>query len=136
MVWQEFPLTSSGLDNWPPEDEQSIAEMAQIAASFIERRQHHVSLLLWSGGNEQMGDLEGRKTGMGKPCDLTHPMLKRLRRGGARSWIPTRRYIPTSPLRPARQRQPGGLRQGPALGGARRRGAGHAGGCRAVLGGG
>jgi beta-mannosidase len=99
MVWQEFPLTSSGLENWPPEDEESIAAMARIATSFIERRRHHVSLLLWSGGNEQQGDLEGRKTGMGKPCDLTHPMLKRLGEV-AQALDPTRRYIPTSPLGP------------------------------------
>jgi len=99
MVWQEFPLTSSGLENWPPEDEESIAAVAQIAASFIKRRRHHVSLLLWSGGNEQMGDLDGRKTGMGKPCDLTHPMLKRLREV-VQECDPRRRYIPTSPCGP------------------------------------
>lgn len=99
MVWQEFPLTSSGLGNWPPEDERSISEMAAIAASFIERRQHHVSLLLWSGSNEQMGDMEGRKTGMGKPCDISHPMLKRLGET-ARQLDPARRYIPTSPCGP------------------------------------
>ena len=99
MVWQEFPLTSSGLENWPPEDEESIAAVAAIAASFIERRRHHVSLLLWSGGNEQMGDPEGRKTGMGKPCDLTHPMLKRLQEV-VRELDPHRRYIPTSPCGP------------------------------------
>ena len=99
MVWQEFPLTSSGLDNWPPEDEASIAAMAEIAASFIRRRRHHVSLLMWSGGNEQMGDLEGNKTGMGKPCDLTHPMLARLQEV-VRELDPRRRYIATSPLGP------------------------------------
>lgn len=99
MVWQEFPLTSSGLENWPPEDEQSLAEMARIAASFVERRRHHVSLLMWGGGNEQQGDLEGRKTGMGKPCDLNHPMLKRLGEV-VRALDPTRRYVPTSPYGP------------------------------------
>lgn len=99
MVWQEFPLTSSGLENWPPEDEVSIADMTGIAASFIERRRHHVSLLLWSGGNELMGDLEGRKTGMGKPCDGNHPMLKRLQEV-VQKLDPKRRYIPTSPSGP------------------------------------
>ena len=99
MVWQDFPLTSSGLDNWPPEDETSIAAMTAIATSFIERRRHHVSLLLWSGGNEQMGDLDGRKTGVGKPCDLSHPMLKRLGEV-VQKLDPKRRYIPTSPCGP------------------------------------
>ena len=99
MVWQEFPLTSSGMENWPPEDEQSIMQMEEIARSFIERRRHHVSLLMWSGGNELMGDLEGRKSGMGKPCDAEHPMLKRLLKV-AQELDPKRRTIPTSPSGP------------------------------------
>jgi beta-mannosidase len=111
MVWQEFPLTSSGLDNWPPEDEQSLAELAGIAASFIERRRHQVSLLMWGGGNEQMGDLEGRKTGMGKPCDLSHPMLKRLGEV-VQELDPTRRYVPTSPLGPRSNANPAEFGQG------------------------
>ena len=99
MVWQEFPLTSSGLDNWPPEDEDSINAVAEIARSFIVRRRHHVSLLLWSGGNELQGDLEDHKYGMGKPCDLNHPMLKRLQEV-AQALDPGHRYIPTSPSGP------------------------------------
>ena len=99
MVWQEFPITSSGIENWPPEDENAIAEMARIARSFIERRQHHASLILWSGSNEQQGSLDGAKTGAGKPCDLSHPMLRRL--GEIVDELdPGRRYIPTSPLGP------------------------------------
>ncbi len=99
MVWQEFPITSSGLENWPPEDDDSIDAMAEIAAAFIRLRRHHVSLLMWSGSNEQMGDLEGNKRGMGKPCDLSHPMLRRLGEV-ALALDPRRRYIPTSPLGP------------------------------------
>jgi len=111
MVWQEFPLTSSGLENWSPEDAESIEEMATIAASFIERRRHHVSLLLWSGGNEQMGDLQGNKTGMGKPCDLSHPMLKRLQEVVA-ELDPKRRYIPTSPCGPRASADPADFGKG------------------------
>jgi beta-mannosidase len=99
MVWQEFPLTSSGLDNWPPEDDASIDAVAEIARSFIARRQHHVSLLLWSGGNELMGDMQGNKWGMGKPCDLSHPMLKRLQQV-VLTLDPGHRYIATSPSGP------------------------------------
>ncbi len=99
MVWQEFPLTSSGIDNWPPEDEDSINALAEIARTFILRRRHHVSLLLWSGGNELQGDLEGHKYGMGKPCDLNHPMLKRLQEV-TQALDPGHRYIPTSPSGP------------------------------------
>jgi beta-mannosidase len=99
MVWQEFPLTSSGIENWPPEDDTSIAGMVEIAESFIERRQHHVSLTMWSGGNEQQGDLDCSKIGVGKPCDLSHPMLKRLQKV-VDEHDPGRRYIPTSPCGP------------------------------------
>ena len=99
MVWQEFPLTSSGLENWPPEDEESITAMAEIARSFIQRRQHHASLILWSGGNELQGDMEGRKTGTGRPCDAQHPMLMRLQEV-VLTLDPGRRYIPTSPSGP------------------------------------
>jgi beta-mannosidase len=99
MVWQEFPLTSSGLDNWPPEEESAIEAMAGIAQSFICRRQHHASLIAWGGSNEQMGDMDGGKTGMGKPCTQEHPMLARLGEV-VESEDPTRRYIPTSPLGP------------------------------------
>jgi beta-mannosidase len=111
MVWQEFPLTSSGLENWPPEDEESIAGMVRIANSFIERRRHHASLLMWSGGNEQQGDLEGNKFGVGKPCDLSHPMLKRLGEV-AQALDPTHRYIPTSPLGPRASANPAEFGQG------------------------
>lgn len=99
MVWQEFPITSSGVDNWPPEDETAIAEMAEIARSYIARRRHHASLILWSGSNEQQGSLDGSKVGIGKPCDLSHPMLRRLGEV-VQELDPGRRYIPTSPLGP------------------------------------
>jgi beta-mannosidase len=99
MVWQEFPITSSGIENWPPEDETAIAEMAEIARSYISRRRHHPALLLWSGSNEQQGSLDGAKVGMGKPCDLSHPMLRRLGEV-VQELDPGRRYIPTSPLGP------------------------------------
>ncbi len=108
LVWQEFPLTSSGLENWPPEDETSIEELAAIAATFVERRRHHVSLLLWSGSNEQIGDRDGNGS---KPNDESHPMLKRLGEV-ARALDPRRRFIPTSPLGPRAWSDPAEFGQG------------------------
>jgi beta-mannosidase len=99
LVWQDFPITSSGIENWPPEDENSIEAMAQIARSYIMRRKHHAALVLWSGGNELCGDLEGRKIGIGKPCGLDHPMLRRLQQVVVQC-DPGRRFIPTSPSGP------------------------------------
>lgn len=71
MVWQEFPLSSSGVDNYPPDDPKSIEEMAAIAETYVARRHHHVSLLAWSGGNELMNF-------DGTPVDESHPMIARL----------------------------------------------------------
>ncbi|MHB9032582.1 MAG: glycosyl hydrolase 2 galactose-binding domain-containing protein [Anaerolineae bacterium] len=105
MVWQEFPLTSSGVENWPPEDPASIEALAEIARSFIHRRQHHPALILWGGSNEQMGSLDGGKVGMGKPCPPSQPTLARLGQVVARE-DPTRRYVPTSPLGPRASSNP------------------------------
>ena len=95
MVWQEFPLSSSWIEDWPPEDEASIDDMAKIAASYIARRQHHVSLALWCGGNELQGSLNGAKTGTGMPVDCSHPMIKRLGEVVARE-DPERRFAAAS----------------------------------------
>ena len=95
MVWQEFPLSSSGIDNWPPESPRAIDDMADTARTYITRRQHHASLLLWCGGNELQGSLDGRKEGTGKPVDATHPLLARLK-GVVEEEDPSRRYLPTS----------------------------------------
>lgn len=88
MVWQEFPLSSSGVDNYPPDDEQSIAEQAEIARSYISRRQHHASLLMWSGGNELMNP-------DGTPVGFEHPMMARFKEV-AEQLDPVHRLVPTS----------------------------------------
>ena len=99
LVWQEFPLSSSGLDNWPPEDPAVIAAWSEIAASYVARRQHHPSLLLWCGGNELQGGPDGVKTGTGRPIDETHPMMVALGEI-VRRLDPTRRFLPTSSTGP------------------------------------
>jgi beta-mannosidase len=87
LVWQEFPMSSSGLDDLPPDAPQSIEEMAEIAESYIQRRRHHASLLLWSGGNElQYPD---------RPIDTAHPMIARLAQVVAER-DPGRRFLPSS----------------------------------------
>jgi len=78
LVWQEYPLTSSGLENWAPEDEESIQSVSKIAASFIKRRRHHASMCIWCAGNELQGTVDGQKYGTGKPCQADHPMLSAL----------------------------------------------------------
>jgi beta-mannosidase len=89
MVWQEMPLSSSGIENYPPDDEVMVEQYLEIVGSYILRRQHHASVLLWSGGNE-LTSVEG------VPLGLEHPMFK-----GANEFIsrkdPQHRFIPTSP---------------------------------------
>ena len=104
LVWQEFPLTSSGVENVPPNDPASIDAVAKIAASFILKREHHPSLLLWSGGNELV-DLNMH------PYDTGHPMLKRLE-AVVHELDPLRRYIPTSPSGPRFGADPAEFGQG------------------------
>jgi len=98
LVWHDFPLSSSGLDNHPPEDKASITSMAEIVTSVVQRRRHHACLLCWCGGNElQMADDDS--PGIGKPLDGSHPMLRRM--GEVVSELdPDRRFIATSPIGP------------------------------------
>jgi beta-mannosidase len=95
LVWQEFPLSSSGWENWPPEDARSIAELSAIARSYIRRRQHHASLLMWCGGNELQGTIDGGKAGCGKPAPKDHPLLAAFARIVAEE-DPGRRFVEAS----------------------------------------
>ena len=111
MVWQEFPLSSSGVDNWPPDDENSISEMAAIAAGYIERRAHHPSLIMWTGGNELEVLPDGRKGRHTRPVDLTCPMAKRLAEVCA-ELDPSRRFVVTSPSGPTSHANPDNFGRG------------------------
>jgi beta-mannosidase len=90
LVWQEFPLSSSGLDNRPPDSAAAVEEMAEIVESYIERRGHHVSLAIWCGGNELQD---------GAPITFDHPMISRIADIVGRR-DPDRRFLPSSPSGP------------------------------------
>jgi len=94
LVWQEFPLSSSGPDNTPPADDSSLAEMERIGRSYVRRRRHHVSLLMWCGGNELQTKADGTP-GTGLPLTADHPMLGLLSRI-VQEEDGERRYMPTS----------------------------------------
>jgi len=100
LVWQEFPLSSSGLDNSPPYDAATTATLERIAESYVERRRHHPSLAIWCGGNElQTADSDRQKEGIGRPWDASHPALAAMKTVVERE-DPTRRYLPTSSTGP------------------------------------
>ena len=97
MVWQEFPLSSSGVDNSPPTDAESIKTLGDIAREYIKRKQHHASLIIWCGGNE----LSNVKDEMGlfEPANVNHPTLKNFY-NIVTSMDPDKRFVPTSPSGP------------------------------------
>lgn len=95
LVWQEFPLSSSGVDNYPPDDAQSIDELCAIAESYLARRRHHVSLLLWCGGNE----LRENKVEQNLPVSLAHPLMQRFA-ALVRTRDPQRRFLTSTPSGP------------------------------------
>lgn len=94
MLWQEFPLSSSGLDNYPPDTPGEIFVMQKISESYIKRLRHHVSLLLWCGGNElyEFGDTA--------PVNDTHPMIRSMKKM-VKAEDPGRRFVTGSPSGPS-----------------------------------
>lgn len=98
LVWQELPLSSSGVENCPPYDPEAIASLTQIARSYVQRRGHHASLLLWSGGNELTWGGPEEKSGI-IPVNDTHPCIAALRDTLAEC-DPYHRFIATSPTGP------------------------------------
>ena len=94
LVWQEFPLSSSGPENNAPTEPAIIEKVCGIARDYIHRRGHHVSKLLWCGGNELQTALN-KTPGCGLPLDLTHPCLAALDRVVAEE-DPGVRFLPTS----------------------------------------
>ena len=97
LVWQELPLSSSGLDNEPPSDPEFIAELTAIAESYALQLAHHPCLVMWSGGNELTAVTAPAVTG--PPLDRTHPTLAAA--GDALDAAdPGRRFVATSPLGP------------------------------------
>jgi len=91
LVWQELPLSSSGIDNCPPEDVEFCDDLAGIARQWAERLVHHPCLALWSGGNElSRGDPPHRT-----PLDFSHAALSAAREA-IRGVDTSRRIVPTS----------------------------------------
>lgn len=95
LVWQELPLSSSGLDNRPPDDEEFAAGLAAIATQYARSLHHHPCLLVWGGGNE----LYEPDAGSGTPLTFAHPAL-RAAREAILAIDPDHKIVPTSPSGP------------------------------------
>ncbi len=78
LVWQEFSLSGASIDRFPPDDPEFVEAWGRVAESYIKRRQHHPSLLLWCGGNELFNNLNGINPGKHtEPLTIRHPVLKK-----------------------------------------------------------
>jgi beta-mannosidase len=95
LVWQELPLSSSGIDNTPPADPDFVAAFAEVASAYAEQLGHHPCLVLWGGGNELTRVVDGREV----PADDSLPALCAAREVLA-DLDPSRRFVPTSPTGP------------------------------------
>lgn len=95
LVWQDAPLSGSGVDSVPPSDEASVNEAKSIMRSFIARRQHHPSLLLWCGGNE----LQRKAGDLSVPLTASHPMIAAMA-AVVKVEDPGRRFLPTTATGP------------------------------------
>lgn len=91
MIWQEFPLSSSGVENFPPDDAATIEEINATATDYIKRIKHHPCVILWCGGNE----LTGSKDQM-IPVTRQHPLIRSLETLIKKN-DPRRRFLCSSP---------------------------------------
>lgn len=94
LVWQDFPLSSSGLDNYPPEGEKEIHTITQIVKHYVSRLHHHACIMLWCAGNElyEMGDTA--------PVTDRHPMISSIK-DAVLSLDPSRKFVPGAPSGPS-----------------------------------
>ncbi|HVU12098.1 MAG TPA: glycoside hydrolase family 2 TIM barrel-domain containing protein, partial [Phototrophicaceae bacterium] len=92
LIWQEFILSSSGIDNFPSESPEYVAMLTHEAEQIIPRKRNHPSLALWCGGNELTADEN-------VPLDDQHAALAALKAVVARL-DPDRLWLPTSPSGP------------------------------------
>ena len=97
VVWQELPLSSSGIDNTPPADDEIATALARIARGYVRRVAHHPSLVLWGGGNELTSGSAPFQPDA--PLTDSHPALAAAKAAFAED-DPGRRFVATSPTGP------------------------------------
>ncbi len=92
LVWQEFPQSSSGIDNAPCEEPAFVQTLCEMAEWYLRRRRHHVCLAFWCGGNE-LYDAVYRP--VAKESGNITALAKTVQ-----EWDPDRLFLPTSPSGP------------------------------------
>ena len=56
LIWQEFIQSSSGIDNIPSKRPEFLELLKKTAKTALKEKRNHVSLTVWSGGNELMSE--------------------------------------------------------------------------------
>jgi beta-mannosidase len=87
LIWQEFIQSSSGIDNAPALNKSYLQLLYDNSLAAIKQKRNHVSLTVWSGGNELMKSPD-------TPCRYDNPniyMLKELveQHDSGRMFLPT-----------------------------------------------
>ncbi|WP_051941197.1 glycoside hydrolase family 2 protein [Phaeacidiphilus oryzae] len=91
LVWQEFSLSSSGIDSVPAEDAGYLDLMEREARTIVPALRHHPALAVWGPGNEL------HHTATATPLDeSSSPVIDRLARTVA-ALDPDRCWLPGSP---------------------------------------
>ncbi|MBY3620908.1 hypothetical protein HGO21_15245 [Acinetobacter sp. CUI P1] len=88
MIWQEFIQSSSGIDNIPSKQPEFLELLHTTACTALRDKRNHVSLTVWSGGNELMSEPN-------KPSDLSDSNLAMLK-SLVEQYDPQRLFLPTS----------------------------------------
>ena len=92
LVWQEFPQSSSGIDNHPAEDQAYLDYIDARAREIIPQRRNHACFAVWCGGNELIAEDF-------TPLSDAHPALAKLH-AVVKELDPDRGWVPTSPSGP------------------------------------
>lgn len=92
LVWQEFPLCSSGIDNEPNTDRSYLESLREVASQYIRSAVNHPSHVLWCGGNELM-------TQDYRPVGRDHPTISLLAEVVG-EMDPGKPFLPASPSGP------------------------------------
>lgn len=101
MVFQEFPMSSSGCDDVPSRDPDFLRLLHQAAVYNMKRLRSHVSLTAWDAGNE-LTDARylGEEDHEGHPATYEDPVVAMLR-GLAEALTPGIIFYPSSGSGPA-----------------------------------
>lgn len=88
LIWQEFIQSSSGIDNEPSKKPEFLELLTLSAETALKDRRNHVSLAVWSGGNELMSAPDTPSTYEDPNLSLLKAMVER--------HDPQRLFLPTS----------------------------------------